>query len=206
VCGHGSSGGAAVAELIAQGVPPAQIVVIDKKPACVDAALAIGAIGIIGDASSDEVLATACIARASRVVVAPSGDDAAALIVLSARRLAPSARISVLVRSQENADLLQHAGADAIINPVQIGGHLLARAAGHGNAVDYIADLASANGRVALCERAVAAHEVGQPLAALTTGLGVRIIRAGKPVGWFDPGAQALQAGDIVIEILRAHA
>jgi voltage-gated potassium channel len=45
---------------------------------------------------------------------------------------------------------------------------------------------------------------VGQPLSSLSTGMGVRIIRAGKPIGWFDAAAQRLEAGDIVVEIIRA--
>ncbi len=203
VCGFGTGGAAAVEELIAQGVPHDRIVVVDKEADRIAEAMQFGVTGIVGDATHDAVLDTACISRAARVIVAPSRDDAAALIVLSARRLAPAARISVSVRAEENADLLHQAGADAIINPVLLGGHLLARAATNGHAVDYIMDLAAANGRVALCERPVRADEVGKPLAAITTGLGVRIIRAGQPVGWFDPGAQALEAGDLLVEILK---
>jgi voltage-gated potassium channel len=203
VCGYGTGGASAVEELIAQGVACNQILVVDKDATRIEAACAQGVIGIAGDATHDEVLEAARITRAARVIVAPSRDDAAALIVLSARRLAPTARISVSVRAAENADLLHQAGADAIINPVLLGGQLLARAATNGHAVDYITDLAGARGRVALCERAVRADEVGQPLSAIGTGLGVRIIRAGKPIGWFDAGAQKLEAGDIVVEILR---
>ena len=202
VCGYGTSGAAAVEELLAQEVPPGQIVVVDKSAASIDAAMAAGVLGIQGDATHDAVLETACVARAARVIISPGRDDAAALIVLSARRLAPQARISVGVRSEENHDLLHQAGADAIINPVLLGGQLLARAATNGHAVDYITDLAAARGRVALCERPVRADEVGQPLAALTTGLGVRIIRAGQPIGWFEEAAKVLQAGDVIVEIL----
>ncbi|MCU0890148.1 MAG: NAD-binding protein [Sandarakinorhabdus sp.] len=202
VCGYGTSGAAAVDELKAQGVDCAQIVVIDRDPARIELANAMGVLGLVGDATHDDVLNTACVMRAARVIVAPSRDDAAALIVLSARRLAPAARISVGVRAEENADLLHQAGADAIINPVLLGGQLLARAATNGHAVDYITDLAAARGRVALCERPVEAHEVGQPLSSLKTGLGVRIIRAGQPIGWFEPAAQQLQSGDVVVEIL----
>jgi voltage-gated potassium channel len=205
VCGYGTGGAAAVEELIAQGVPRDLIVVVDRDAARIEAAIAHGVIGIVGDATSDEVLQTACIGKAARIIVAPSRDDAAALIVLSARRLAPAARISVSVRAAENADLLHQAGADAIINPVLLGGQLLARAATNGHAVDYITDLAAARGRVALCERTVRPDEVGKPLSSLATGLGVRIIRGGQPIGWFDAAAQRLEAGDVVVEIRRAE-
>ena len=204
VCGYGTGGAAAVDELIAQGVPCDQIVVVDASSTRIDAATAAGVIGIAGDATHDEVLEAACITRAARVIVAPSRDDTAALIVLSARRLSPTARISVSVRAAENADLLHQAGADAIINPVLLGGQLLARAATNGHAVDYITDLAAARGRVALCERPVRPAEVGQPLSAITTGLGVRIMRGGQAIGWFDTSAQRLEASDIIVEIVRA--
>jgi len=204
VCGYGTSGAAAVDELIGQNVNCDCIVVIDRDAGRVQDANDAGVIGIVGDATHDVVLSTACVGRAARVIVAPSHDDAAALIVLSARRLAPKARISVAVRAAENEDLLRQAGADAIINPVVLGGHLLARAATNGHAVDYIKDLAAAEGRVALCERTARADEVGRPLSAIATGLGVRIIRAGRAIGWFDPEAQQLEAGDIIVEIVRA--
>jgi voltage-gated potassium channel len=204
VCGYGTSGAAAVDELIGQNVNCDCIVVIDRDAGRVQDANDAGVIGVVGDATHDAVLSTACVSRAARVIVAPSRDDAAALIVLSARRLAPDARISVAVRAAENEELLRQAGADAIINPVVLGGHLLARAATNGHAVDYIKDLAAAEGRVALCERTVRSEEVGKPLSAITTGLGVRIIRAGDAIGWFDPGAQQLETGDIIVEIVRA--
>lgn len=202
VCGYGTSGASAVDELVCQGVDCGQIVVVDRDPAQVEAALATGVTAIAGDATHNAVLETARVGTARAVLVSPGRDDTAALIVLTARQLSPSTRISVGVRAVENEDLLRQAGADAIVNPVHLGGQLLARSSAHGAAVAYINDLAGATGRVALTERAVAANEVGQPLSAITTGLGVRLIRNGLPIGFWEPGAERLQSGDTIVEIV----
>jgi voltage-gated potassium channel len=45
-------------------------------------------------------------------------------------------------------------------------------------------------------------EEHGQPLSALTRGLGVRVYRDGKPYGFWEPEAKALQPGDVIVEIL----
>src|SRR3546814_7221716 len=63
-------------------------------------------------------------------------------------------------------------------------------------------DLATAEGRVALNERIVEAHEIGQPLSAITTGVGVRIYRRSDCFGFWEAEAKALQAGDVIIEIV----
>ncbi|HEX8062803.1 MAG TPA: potassium transporter TrkA, partial [Allosphingosinicella sp.] len=71
---------------------------------------------------------------------------------------------------------------------------------------DYIADLASSSGRVKLSERVVTDDECGKPLAALARGIGVRIYRDGVPYGFWEPEAQALRAGDCIVEIMPTAA
>jgi voltage-gated potassium channel len=68
-----------------------------------------------------------------------------------------------------------------------------------------MADLAASGGRVKLNERAVLPEEIGQPLAAITTGLGVRIYRDDRPVGFWEPEAKSLQSGDVIIEIAEGN-
>ena len=55
---------------------------------------------------------------------------------------------------------------------------------------------------IALRERPVAPGEVGKPLAALATGLGVRLYRLGECHGFWEAEAKALQAGDTLVEIV----
>jgi voltage-gated potassium channel len=202
VCGYGSSGEATVAELIRGGAEPLQIVVIDPSAERIEKAVACGVTGLTGDATHNEVLSAARIETADSVLVCTGRDDSAALVVLSARTLAPDAHVSAIVKSTENEGLLRQAGASVVVNPVDLGGHLLARATASAHVVDYVTDLVTNTGRVCLRERPVAATEIGQPLAAVTTGLGVRIDRAGTPIGFWEAASKSLQAGDVIVEIV----
>lgn len=202
VCGFGSGGEAAVIELIRQGVEPTHVVVIDCDPDRAAAAIALGVTALTGDATANQTLDAASVHCAKAVLVAPGRDDTAALVVLSARQLNPSIPISVSVRSVENEDLLRQAGANSIINPVSLGGHLLARSSNHRGAVEYIRDLAAADGRVALQERVVTDAEVGRSLRSIGPGLGVRILRQGAPIGFWENGCETIERGDTIIEIV----
>jgi voltage-gated potassium channel len=202
VCGYGTSGEATVGELIRGGADPLQIVVIDPSAERIEKAVACGVTGLTGDATHNEVLSAARIETADSVLVCTGRDDSAALVVLSARTLAPNAHVSAIVKSAENEGLLRQAGASVVVNPVDLGGHLLARATGSAHVVDYVTDLVTNTGRVCLRERPVTSTEIGQPLSALTTGLGVRIDRGGTLIGFWEAAARALQAGDVIVEIV----
>ncbi len=200
VCGYGSSGEAAVGELRRGGVPPLEIVVIDGDAARVEAAIAGGVTAMQGDATHNAVLQAAQVARAHAVLVCTGRDDTSALVVLSARQLSPATHVSVIVKATENEGLIRQAGADAVVNPVDLGGQLLARAADSRRVVDYVADLVTNDGRVCLQERPVTAAEVGTSLRDLATGLGVRIHRGRRVIGFWE--AEPLAAGDVVVEIV----
>ena len=202
VCGYGSSGEAAVAELCRGGGDPLQIVVIDRDPERVAKAVACGVTGLVGDASHNEVLSGARVETARSVLVCTGRDDTAALVVLSARKLAPEAHVSALVKAEENEALMRQAGANVVVNPVDLGGHLLARATASANVVDYVTDLVTNSGRVCLRERAVATAEIGRSLGDVTTGLGVRIQRNDAAIGFWEAAACALVAGDVIVEIV----
>lgn len=202
VCGYGAGGESAVTELIRQGVNPDMIVVIDSDAERINNAIKLGVTTLIGDATHNATLGAACIERASALLVSLGRDDTAALVVLSARQLNSTIPISASVRAAENEALLSQAGATSIINPISLGGHLLARSSTHRGTVDYIRDLAAADGTVALHEREVGDQEVGKALHSLRPGLGVRILRNGEPIGFWEDGAQSIEAGDSIIEIV----
>ena len=202
VCGFGSGGEAAVTELIRQGVDPKSIVVIDCDPERAEIAIGLGATALTGDATHNATLDAACVHRAKALLVSAGRDDTAALVVLSARQLNPAIPISASVRAVENEDLVRQAGASSIINPVSLGGHLLARSSTHRGAVDYIRDLAAADGRVALHERLATDADIGRSLRSLGTGLGVRLLRQGEPIGFWESAANTIEKGDAIIEIV----
>ena len=202
VLGFGVSGSEAVAELIERGTDPHCIVVMDTREERLAEAEALGCNILNADATRDESLMAVRIAEACTVLVSAGRDDASILIVLTVRHLAPHVPISVVVRAADNELLARQAGADNVINPVRFTGLLLAGSAQGTHIADYMADLASVSGRVHLIEREVLPEEVGQPLENLATGgKGLRIYRNGDALGFWEVGARAMQAGDIVVEI-----
>jgi voltage-gated potassium channel len=202
VAGYGTSGGEAVAELLRRGTKPEDIVVIDSRQQALESAEALGVNYLCGDASRNAVLEAATIARARAVVISAGRDDTSILIVLTARQLSPDATITVVIRSAENEDLARQAGANSVINPVSFAGLLVAGATQGSHLPEYMRDLATAEGRVALNERPASPDEIGQPLSAIATGVGVRIYRGDQCIGFWEEGAKVLQAGDTIIEIV----
>ena len=94
-----------------------------------------------------------------------------------------------------------------MINPVRFTGLLLAGSAQGAHTADYLADLATVGGKVQLIERPVLPEEIGRPLNQLASGgMGLRLYRDGEPRGFWEPQARALQAGDVVVEILPTEA
>ncbi|MET0269760.1 MAG: potassium channel family protein [Sphingomonas sp.] len=203
IAGYGTSGAEALRELVARGTDPAGIVVVDEREAALEAAESRGAAVLAGDATRNVVLEAVKIGRARALIVSAGRDDTSILIVLTARRIAPDVAISVVIRSGDNEALARQAGANTVINPASFAGLLLAGSTHGPHIADYMADLAAADGPVALRERAVTPQEVGKPLSAITTGLGVRVYREGRRHGFWDDVAHALQPGDTIIEVVR---
>ena len=109
----------------------------------------------------------------------------------------------MVVRAEDNELLARQAGANNVINPVRFTGLLLAGSARGAHIADYLADLASVSGRVQLVEREVEEAEAGLSISELSTGgRGLRIYRNGRAIGYWEEECQALQKGDIVVEIV----
>jgi voltage-gated potassium channel len=206
VAGFGVSGSEAVAELLERGVEPKRILVVDPREEAILEAEALGCIVIQADATRDATLETVRIAHASQVIISAGRDDTSILITLTVRHLAPKVPISVVVRACDNELPARAAGATTVINPVSFAGLLLAGSAEGAGIADYIADLASAGGRVRLHERTIEQFEVGKSLKEAAVGVGLRILRGDQPIGFWEKGANKLEAGDRIIEVIPAHA
>ena len=203
VTGFGTSGGEAVRELLARGVDPREIVVVDPQEKPLVEAEDLGCNVMCGDSTRDKTLKDVAIDRARSMIVSAGRDDTSILITLTARHLAPRLPISIVVRNEDNELPARQAGATTVINPVSFAGLLLAGSTSGRHIADYMADLAASGGAVKLHERAVLAEEIGGPLSAIGTGLGVRIYRGERVIGFWEEGARRLEPGDLIIEIVQ---
>jgi voltage-gated potassium channel len=202
VAGYGTKNSRAIQELIDQGAEPNDIVVIDTSEARLEKAKALGCIVLQGDATRDATLCAAHIDRARLLIISAGRDDTTILVCLTARHHAPDLRISVAVNAEDNVIPAKRAGADIVVNPLDFAGLLLATTHGGQHIADYLGDLASRHGKVQLIEREVRPDEVGKSLKAIADGLGLRVIRDGTAYGFWRPQAEAMQAGDLIMEIV----
>ncbi|GAB7091860.1 NAD-binding protein [Halorubrum luteum] len=80
---------------------------------------------LTADPSDIEPLERAHLTDARAVVVATDDDARDALSVLTARQLDPDIRIVATATQRENVEKLRRAGADHVISPATLGGHLI---------------------------------------------------------------------------------
>ena len=201
ICGFGETGRVAAREMVAKGTPPDQIVVIDISEQCMRDAAQRGYIGLHGEPTHERILLDAGVERARAVIVSLGRDDASVLAVLTIRNLAPTARIVSVVWEDENVKLIRQAGANATVMPSQAGGYLLADAVSHSFVTDYVFDLLTSDGRVALVERRPHPEEVGRSMRELDRGFVVRLYRDGQPVGFWETERNRIQHGDLLLVI-----
>jgi voltage-gated potassium channel len=200
VCGYGVKGRAAIDQLMGQGVPPGDIVVIDPDARAIARANDDGYAGIVGDASHSATLRDAGIADARAVVVAPSRDDAAVLITLTVRELAPRVFIAAAAREAENAHLLRQGGADSVISSSDAAGRLLGLATHSPRIVNVLEDLLSAGEGLDIIERPIEHGEVQAASVPANRGeLLVAVVRAGELIRFDDPRAEQFHPGDRLV-------
>ncbi len=206
VAGFGTSGKEAVQELLHRGTNPEEIVVVDPSDEALLQAEQLGCAVINADATRDVTLMDVKISRARSMIVSAGRDDTSILIVLTARHLAYHLPISVGVKASDNELLARQAGATTVINPVSFAGVLLAGSCDGPKVSDYLSDLASATGRVKLIQRSVTDTEVGMAMNdVVKDGLGVRIYRGNEVFGFWEDETNALEAGDIIVEIIPGN-
>ena len=121
VCGDSSAATYVAEELARSG---RDVVYIAPNEAALEAALErLGELpGMVGDPTDDKVLLAASIGVARGVVASMQEDKDNILVVLTARRLAPNARIIASTKQVETETKLRVAGADGVVSPSRIGG------------------------------------------------------------------------------------
>ena len=205
VAGYGTSGTQTVDELVARGTDPAKIVVIDPNNSALTRAEDLGCAAMQADATKDEALMAVRIDQARAMMISAGRDDTSILICLTARHLAPNVPISIAIRELDNELPAHAAGATSVINPVSFAGLLLAGSVEGQGLSEYIRDLASCGGHVRLHERQIEQFEVGKSLSDAAVGIGMRIMRNGESIGFWEEGAKELRAGDRIIEVIPEY-
>ena len=111
VCGFGHTGNSAVRELLAKGISPDQILVIDPLEERVRSAVELGVVALRGDGTQENLLQEAAFINAAKSVIIASGrDDTNALILLTVRQLNPRCRVIVSAKEEENVKLFRQGG------------------------------------------------------------------------------------------------
>jgi voltage-gated potassium channel len=200
VCGFGHTGMSATKELLARGTSAEQILAIDKLEERVRLAGTLGIAAFQADSAQESVLRDAAIDRAKAVIIAAGVDDSNALILLTARNLNLKVRLIVSAKEEENVKLFKTGGADAILSPATFGGYILAAAVDQGHMVQYLDDLLTTRGNIALLERTVRPDEIGKSPADLHPDLLVRLYRDSAAYSYLNLAqAGPLQHGDIMV-------
>jgi voltage-gated potassium channel len=135
VCGYGRIGSIIVEEFRQQKVPH---VVVERDPERVRTLHEAGHLVVEGDASSEDVLSKAGVARARGLIAAVSTDAENVYTILSARLMQPTLYIIGRAESDESARKIKRAGADRVISPYQIGGLHMAQLALRPAGVEFV--------------------------------------------------------------------
>lgn len=205
VVGYGTKGRSAVAAMLADEISPDDIVVVDTDPQALKSAAARGLVTVHGSATRSDVLKLAGVTRANAVVVAPNSDDTAVLVTLTARELAPNAKIVATVRESDNKHLLKQSGADSVVVSAETAGRLLGLATITPAVVGMMEDMLTPDEGFSIAERRIEESEVGgspRHLAELVLG----VVRRGELIKVNEPEADALQSGDRLLYIKMVSA
>jgi len=200
VIGYGTKGRTAVEAMIGDGIPAADMVVVDTDQSALEQAAAKGLVTVHGDASKSDVLRLAGAPHAVAIIVATNRDDSAVLVTLTARELAPKAKIVAAVRETENRHLLQQSGADSVVVSSETAGRLLGIATSAPSVVEVMTDLLTPEEGFAIAEREVGDKEVGESARHLPDVV-LGVVRNGQLLRIDSPKADALEPDDRLLYV-----
>jgi voltage-gated potassium channel len=203
VIGYGTKGKRAVAARVSDEAAQGEIVVVDTDRTALEHAETAGLVTVHGDGTRSDVLRLAGAQHASSIIVATNRDDAAVLVTLTAREIAPKARIVAAIREAENSHLLRQSGADSVVVSSETAGRLLGLATTTPSVVEMIEDLLTPDEGLAIAEREVEPSEVGgSPRHLRDIVLGV--VRDGQLLRIGAPEVDAIEATDRLLYIRNA--
>jgi voltage-gated potassium channel len=124
LCGYGRTGSSIARKLSESGI---DFVIIDSMNEHIEDAMSQGYNILQGDASSDTILLEAGIRRAAGTVLCVGDDSTNVNIALAARELNTEQNIVSRGTDPSLEYRLIRAGADKVVNPMRMGGELIAR-------------------------------------------------------------------------------
>lgn len=208
VCGFGRMGHLVCSEFSALGIP---FVLVERDAALIEGFNLPHGIVLHGDATSDEVLRKAGVARARSLVTVAASDADNLYITMSARLLAEKLFIVARAEDEEAEKKLLRAGASRVVSPYVIGGQRVAQAVLRPTVMDFI-ELATRSEHLEL-QIEETGIEAGSALdgaqvkdSRIRQDLGIIIVAIKKPDGkmLFNPAPEmALAGGDTLITLGR---
>ena len=218
VCGFGRVGRNSWQALCEEDVPS---VVVESDPAAAAKAVEVGALAVEGDATRNDVLASAGIERARALIACVRNDNDNLVIVLSAKHQRRDLPVIARATEVEAEEKLRLAGADRVVSPQLVGAQRLAALAAEPELDDFVDVIL--HGRLVEFRIEEIAVPDGSPLAgkslresAIRDQSGALVLGVENPAGElnFNPdpdfrilaGAMVIALGDAdQIDRLRAH-
>jgi len=142
LCGYGRIGREIAEQLSGEGIP---LLVVELDPDRIGEAQQRGLTVLQADATLDETLEEAGIHHCRALVAALPSNAANLYVILSARGLAPRARLIARADSAEAEGKLRLAGADQVVSPYVAGGRTMAATALRPLAVNFMDLLAGSD-------------------------------------------------------------
>jgi len=205
VCGYGRMGKIICRELKAKNVP---FVAIERNGDFLNNRLD-DFLGILGDATNDDILREAGIERAKGLISVLPNDALNLYVVLSARELNPDLHIVARAGEEGSENKLLRAGADKVVSPYHIGGLRIAHTILRPAVVDFI-EFATKTGNIELQMEEVTIPE-GSSMAdksldqcGIGRELGIIIVGIKRHTGEmrFNPTSRStIKAGDTLIAL-----
>lgn len=205
ICGYGRIG-QQICNDLREGQAP--FVVLERDPALVHRAEEDGVAVLAGDATSDQLLQEAGVARATCVICALSSDADNLYVVLSAKFLNPRVRTIARATSEEGSAKLRRVGADQVVSPYLTGAKRMAALALRPQVVDLV-EAAAVNGDSMYVEEFALRSRAECPLigrrlgdARLVERSGALLLALRRQAGPFmgGPGPDVmLEEGDLLI-------
>ena len=205
VCGYGRIGTEVVVEFDDHKVP---YVIIDRTDEALARLHKEERLYIEGDAASEDILHRAGIDRARGLISAVDSDERAVYVVLAARALNPKLYIIARAGYPESIRRLELAGADRVISPYRMAGHLMAELAVHPAMVDVLDTLHHGESDIGLEEVLVQPQTKAVGKTLVDSGLldtsGAKLLAVRRRDGTLHvnpSGDLRLEEGDLIIAL-----